>query len=336
MKIFARMIVATLLNSFDCFTIIEGGTGIGKSTLAYRIVLNVRGEFRRLFDLDIETVRYYWENVMEWKSKPLEEFIAYILELKNESAYRFIPKRDLIYSQKEMMKYLSSWHRIGIPDEMVNVTFNRDFFSQDQKDIIKMINMYRDHKNLTIACVPFFATLDNQIKNLCKIRLTVLRRGFALLQTPNKTIYVKDRWDSATNEKIEREWLIKGKLLRPSYAKLTTARGFLKFSPLPKNIQDKYQKIKDDKRARIEKDEMGIDDFDAEEKKSIVEIAVDKLIKGAVKNSSVLEGMAVAEGIDRTTLYNRIRKRLRELDKPTSIAQYYWDKKAKNEEFTLA
>jgi len=30
---------------------------------------------------------------------------------------------------------------------MINVTFNRDFYNEDQKNIIKMINMNRDHKN---------------------------------------------------------------------------------------------------------------------------------------------------------------------------------------------
>lgn len=335
MNVFARMIVSTLLNRFDCFTIIEGGTGIGKSTLAYRITLSVRREFNKLFDLNPESVEYYWQNVNEWRDRPLEDFINHILELKKKRAYTFVPKRDLIYSQKAMMKYLSSWHRIGIPDEMVNITFNRDFFSEDQKDIIKMINMYRDHNNLTLACVPFFTTLDNQIKNLCKIRITVIRRGFALIQTPNKTIYVKDRWDSATNEKLEREWLMKGQVSRPSYSKLTTARGFIKFSPLPDAIEKKYQAIKDEKRSKIETDEMGIDKEGKEEKKDIVDIAVEKLLKGAVKNTAMLEGMATGHGLELSNFQAKIRKKLKEMDKHASISLYYWDKKARTEQFSL-
>jgi hypothetical protein len=54
------MIVATLLNKYDFFLVIEGGTGIGKSTLAFHIASKVAQEFRRLYRLNEERIEYYY------------------------------------------------------------------------------------------------------------------------------------------------------------------------------------------------------------------------------------------------------------------------------------
>ena len=198
---------------------------------------------KRLKELDPKTVSKYYIKVGLKSGLSVEEFIEILQLLKQKKAYRFIPKRDLIYSQPAMMNFLTSWYRIAIPDEMINITFNRDFYSEDQKNIIKMINMYRDHSNLFIACVPNFQTLDNQIKNLCKIRISVVRRGVAIIQTPNKTIYGRDKWDQMSNEKIEREWLQRG-VKNPSYSKLTTVRGIMHFYPLSRKDEAVYQQVK--------------------------------------------------------------------------------------------
>jgi hypothetical protein len=324
-----KTIVATLLNRFDFFIVIEGGTGIGKSTLALRIAMKVRKEFQKLYALDEDTIRHYWENIYGVHNEPVDVFIEKIIALRDKKAYNFKLRNDMIYSQKAMIKFLSDWNRIGIPDEMINVTFNRDFFQSDQKDIIKLINMHRDHCNLVLACVPQFNSLDVQIKNQCKMRLSVVRRGLALIQTPNRTIHIKDKWDSATNEKIERDWLMKGDKTKPNYSKLTTARGLVRFSSLPKIIEAKYQKIKDDKRAKILKEDMGIDN--EEKEKDLLDIAVEKLIGGGVRNAQILDGLAVAKGITPDNFKNQVRKKLQALNKPTSLSHYYWDRKAKDQ-----
>ena len=46
-----RVIVATLLNKYDYFMAIEGGTGTGKSTLAFHIGSRVAQEFHKLYML---------------------------------------------------------------------------------------------------------------------------------------------------------------------------------------------------------------------------------------------------------------------------------------------
>jgi hypothetical protein len=272
--------------------IIEGNRGLGKSTLAIHIAKGVARDFKRL----------------------------------GEKKYKFHWDHCLIYTKKETKRFWHKWDSTGIGDEMINVAFNRDFYDEDQKDIVKMINMNRDHRNLFIACVPQFQTLDNQIKNLCKIRITVVRRGLAVIQTPNRTIYVKDKWDQATNEKIERDWLKKG-TRNPHYTKLTTFRGLMRFPALKAPSELKYQAVKDRKRNLVAKEEMGID-IDDEKKDSVSEM-IKMLLGGQVKNSTFIDGYAQANGIKPATFHNQVRLKLREEGKDHILSNYFWEKKAK-------
>ena len=210
------------------------------------------------------------------------------------------------------------------------MAFNRDFYDEEQKDIIKMINMNRDHSNLFLACVPQFQNLDSQIKQLCKIRLTVVRRGVVIIQTPNRTIYVKDRWDTATNEKIEREWVAKG-IKNPHYAKLTTFRGIMKFPKLREKSELRYQEVKDHKRNLVAKEEMGID-VDEDERQDPYVVGMDMLISGKVRNGTFLDGFAQANGIIPATFKAGLRSRLQKKGKDHKVGNYYWEKKAKAKE----
>ena len=246
-------------------------------------------EFKKLYNLDADTVEYYYERVGRGTRLTEEEFIDKILRLKENKAYKFSPHKCLIYTQDDMQKALTSWNSISIPDELINQTFNRDFYSEKQKDIIKILNMYRDHENLTVACVPSFANIDTQIKGLTKMKITVKKRGIAIIHTPNNVIYCKDKWDSATNEKIERDWIMK-KIIRPNYSKLTTFRGLVRFPPLTKAQEKAYQQVKNDKRSAVLRDDMGID-VEEKDKFDPFEDLMERLLNGAIKNCSYLEVM---------------------------------------------
>jgi hypothetical protein len=257
-----------------------------------------------------------------------EEFVNKILSLKRESGYKFIPRQALVYTQDELQRSLASWHRISIPDEMINITFNRDFYGEKQKDIIKMINMFRDHGNLTICCVPSFQNIDTQIKNLTKMKLTVKKRGVAIIHTPNAVVYCKDKWDTATNEKIEREWIIK-KVSHPNYSKLTTFRGLIKFAPLSKSQEEMYQEIKNEKRSVVLKNDMKIkltDDSDPYQK------TLKRLIDGGIRNGTYLAGIAMSLNMTEETLRRKLSRDLEKMGKPPAVAHYYWDTKTKEKE----
>jgi len=292
----SNMIKKILENKFDAFIIIEGNRGLGKSTLAIHLARRVA----RLF--------------------------------KNEGStdYKFHFKHSFIFTRKETKSFLHKWKSNGIADEMINVTFNRDFYNEDQKDIIKMMNMNRDHCNLFIACVPSFQTLDTQIKNLCKIRITVVRRGLAIIQTPNQTIYCKDKWDQATNEKIEREWMKKG-TTRPHYTKLSTFRGILKFPALRPKSEAKYQTTKNDKRNIVANEQMGIKN-EEEKEKDPTTIAIKMLKEGKVRNGTFLDGLAQAFDLNPTSFKNKIGTRLKKQGEEHRVGSYYWEKKAQKKD----
>ena len=277
-----------LQNQFDVFMVIEGKRGLGKSTLGYKVMMLVKREMKR----------------------------------RGVNGYKFIPRRDLLYERQDVLKFFHKWQHSGLADEMINVTFNRDFYNPDQKDLVKMINMNRDHNNLFIACVPQFKVLDSQIKNLCAMKITVVRRGISIIHTPNKTVYARDIWDEQVNEKIEREWL-KGGIRLPRYSKLTTFRGFLRFPKLTEKQEEIYQKIKDEKRNIIAQGK-GL-----EEEKEIkpFDFIYNALINKQIKNTEMLDGMIFAHGFKIDSVKAKIRNKLKEDKKKTSLPYYYYDEK---------
>lgn len=307
------MITKMLLNKFDCFIVIEGNRGLGKSTLGWEILTSVNQYFAKIRRETGDKNSPY----KEWyRFKPKEQ-------LRNPDKNKFI-----IYKQEDVINFFDKWHYSGLADEMINATFNRDFWSENQKNIIKIMNMNRDHCNLLIACVPQFQTLDTQIKNLCKLRITVVRRGLAVIQSPNRSIYIKDRWDSANNERIEREWYKRGTGL-PQYSKLNTYRGMLKFKALSYKEQEVYDAIKFAERNLIKKD-LGVTNGIRKED-DMFEKVYNKFTNGAVKNSAELEGVAFMMNTRVDSLKDRIKKRLSREGKIPIIAEYYYEKKAKKE-----
>lgn len=277
-----------LQNRFDVFMIIEGDRGLGKSTLAFKLMKGVKNEMKK----------------------------------RGVDGYKFSPRRDLLYTRKEIIRFFNDKKRAGIGDEFVLAGFSRDFYNEDQKDLIKIINTNRDKNHFFIACIPHFKNLDTQLKKLCSMRMTVVRRGLAIVQTPNKTIYSVDKWDEDINSKIERKWLEKGNI-RPDYSKLTTFRGVLTFSKLSEKQEAIYQKIKDDKRMLIAQEKGQIEQTQEEEDPFM--IIYNSLINKKVKNTAMLDGMGLAHGINPDTLKSKLRRKLVKDCKSTKITEYYYD-----------
>ena len=293
MKKLVISICNRLQNKFDAFVVIEGLRGLGKSTLAFQLMKKVKQEMK---NRDVE-------------------------------GYRFSPKRDLLYQRDEVIKFFNDRKRSAIGDEFVLAGFSRDFYAEQQKDLIKIINTNRDHNNFFIACIPHFKALDTQIKSLTSMRITVVRRGLAIVQTPNKTIYSVDIWDEILNQKIEMGW-IKNGIQRPHYSKLTTFRGWLKFPKLNEKQELIYQNIKDEKRSILAK-EKGLEDVDETDPFKIV---YNKLVAGEIKNGMVIEGMALMHGLSPDQLKRKLRTQLGKDNKPRSIVEYYIDNKEAKEE----
>lgn len=234
--------------------------------------------------------------------------------------HKFNPKKDIMYKRKEIIDAFNNrWFSTFWADEMINVSFNRDFYDMDQKKLIKIINMNRDHCNLFIACVPQFQTLDNQIKNLCKIRITVVRRGLAIVQTQNRSIYSTDRWDTNVNEKIERDWLKSG-ISKPRYARLTTFRGVLRFGDLTPRQREEYEEIKRQKRNEIKQEQ------EAEDQSNNPNERIYSLLKeGKIGTRQMFDNMCLAMGLKPLNVMQNIRIRMRNEGNNTKFQDYFVD-----------
>lgn len=150
--------------------------------------------------------------------------------------------RDLILNAIENEEKTIIW-----ADEMINIAHNRSFFEPDQIELVRKLNMYRDSNNLYVGCIPEFSRVDSQLLTLCHIRLTVIRRGCALIQMPKNSLYSRDPWDIKNNAKIESKWTIKGGN-KPRYAELSTSVGYVMFGDLTEKQKKEYKENKRKKR----------------------------------------------------------------------------------------
>lgn len=203
-----------LKKDFDCVIFIEGKRSLGKSTLAYKIALNCRS-LSKLFN----------------------------------------PYKDILYKRYDVLQAIARrYHQVIFADELVNIAYKRDFYEKEQKDLIKALNMYRDNLNLFIGCIPRFVDLDTDLQGICKIRITVVRRGVALIHRQVPSIYTRDPWDVKNNQKIEAKFTTT-RTKNPKYVKLTTVIGLLRFGDLRPQSKRIYLAIKKEKRNQILSDE---------------------------------------------------------------------------------
>lgn len=189
----------------------------------------------------------------------------------------FTPWKDIVYSREDVIKAFATKHKGRIfADEMINVSYGRDFWDSDQKTLIKIMNMYRDSCNVFIGCVPVFAQLDKHFQSLIKIRLTVISRGVALIQRQLSSIYTNDPWDIKNNQKLESKWLAR-KGSKPTYSQLSTFIGVLKFSDLTPNQREEIDKVKAEKRSKV----VQLKEGDVVEENAVDRI-FDRVIKGTM------------------------------------------------------
>ncbi|KKK96121.1 hypothetical protein LCGC14_2665970, partial [marine sediment metagenome] len=270
-------------NKFDVILFIEGARGIGKSTLGYKISLR----------------------------------------LHSRGVVKFIPQTHLVYSREDTIKLLATKIRhVILSDELINVAYNRDFFEKEQKTLLKAINMYRDSENVLIGCIPKFEDLDIQMKRLCKIRISVIRRGVALIHIPLKGIFLPDPWDTQGNIKKE---LKKNK----SYGKLSTVKGVLIFKDITEPQREIYEAIKKTRRGHVFDDKLLNNITNPDQ--VFFDRVYGMLTKGHLSKDG-LESICRAQGKIISSFRDRLNKKLREDPDKKQTVQAYLDIAAKRYE----
>lgn len=253
------------INEFDCIICICGKRGNSKSTLGYKLGLDLG----------------------------------------------FKPERDLVYSREKLIDALENWERVIDGDEIINSAYKREFYNLDQIELIKLLNVYRDHRHIIILCIPNFWDLDKPLRDLVRIRIDMKKKGFGEVHASLDMSYINDCWDQNMNEKIERSWArVDGKVKRKAW-KLTTFIGFIKFGRLPPDQEAKYKRLKNEARAdlRLQKD-LKKEGMNSQKELDFYQNLL-KLIKDGKITKETLPSVCLANGLKYTSVVSNLNNRLK-------------------------
>jgi len=168
----------------------------------------------------------------------------------------FSPQKHQVYSREEVVKLLRN-QRYGLcwDDEAVNSGYKRDFQNKAQKELIKLVTMYRDNFNIYFSAIPNFYSLDKDLRDLTFLHIHVIERGLAVVHMPLQgRLYSQDKWDMKNNARVEMSWTNKIKRnpnFRPPYHQLSTFKGYIYFNKLTEKQDELYKKIKREKRHAL-------------------------------------------------------------------------------------
>ncbi len=224
---------------------------------------------------------------------------------------KFKPWKQQVYSRKDVITLLEN-QKFGniFDDEAIRTGYKRNFFDEDQKILIQMLNMYRDNFNIYCAAVPDFYSLDKDLRALIKIHIHIIERGLGVVHLANEgTLYSDDCWDIAYNKKIEENWAKRKNMnpnYQPKYNRLTTFAGYIKFKDLTPNQRAKYKEIKLVKRKEVYDREISNEDVQV----GFYDRILDRLIKGEIKTKKVLQEICLSHGFNYSAVTRTINAKL--------------------------
>lgn len=167
----------------------------------------------------------------------------------------FNPDKHQVYAQKHVINLLAN-EKFGFcwDDEAINSGYKRNFMESGQKTLIQVVTNYRDNYNIYASALPFFYSLDKDLRELIFLHIHIIERGIAVLLIPLESqIHSQDPWDTKNNIKVEeREYkrLEKNPNARFRYDRFTTFGGFLFFGDMTEKQRKRYELIKRTKRAK--------------------------------------------------------------------------------------
>ena len=230
---------------------------------------------------------------------------------------KFKMRHHIIYDRKDSIRLLERmWMGFIMDDEAINSGYKRNFQDSDQKKFVQALNMYRNHGNVYVMCIPKFYALDKDLRDLVKIHVHVIERGFAVVHFPKEdALYSDDIWDVAYNKKIEDEWSKRSgrdPSFMPPFHKLTTFAGYMRYGKLHPSVERKYEAIKEEKRRKIYNQIMGVD-LNPERKREQEKFArIANMIKQGQIKKEDLPKYALMEGMSMSKLSKNINKILKE------------------------
>lgn len=158
-----------------------------------------------------------------------------------------------VYARDDVIRLLKK-QKFGFcwDDEAINSGYKRDFQDKGQQELIKIITMYRDNFNIYASALPFFYSLDKDLRELIFVHVHIIERGIGVILMPlQDNIHSSDPWDTKANIKIEMEEnkkIARNPKKKFPFYKLTTFAGYIYFGDLSPKQRERYNKIKAKKR----------------------------------------------------------------------------------------
>ncbi len=241
----------------------------------------------------------------------------------------FNPEKHQEYSQDKIINLLAK-QKFGYcwDDEAINSGYKRDFQNKGQKTMIKLITNYRDNFNIIGSAIPFFYSLDKDLRELLYLHIHIIERGFAVIFMPLATsIHSTDPWDTKNNIKIENQEnkrLQRNPNAKFRYNRFTTFAGYLYFGPMTPKQENKYLEIKKRKRAlafNIDNNEEIVLDFNQK--------VYNFLVKGKLDQKS-LQTMCLVEGKKYSNITGSLNRMLKDNGTGKNLKDFLIKKQTKN------
>jgi len=171
MSSFAQDLCERVDNNFDAVVIVESGShkGTGKSTFSMeeeQEISKIRG-----FKFDIPEMTVF---------DPTSEKIV------------------------ERVKYKPMAYPVNI-DEAGKVAYKRNWNKEYQKDLVIFLNVCRKHGKIIFLNHPTFWELDTGIRDIADYRVTIMRRGLAIVRGKIANPEAKDKWIKEETDKLIKE-----------------------------------------------------------------------------------------------------------------------------------
>jgi hypothetical protein len=154
----------------------------------------------------------------------------------------------LFYNRAELLNaVVNTREQVIIVDEAINMLFRRDFMRGEQKELLRVMDVCRDHKHLFLFNIPSFFSLDSHtVQNRVKLWVYVFKQKYAHILKPiSDNPFAIDVWRREVNYKICGSGL-KNIPQSPNYVSSMT------FDPLSPKEYEIYHAIKDQKKIVLD------------------------------------------------------------------------------------
>ena len=235
----------------------------------------------------------------------------------------FIQEKHQVYSQEDVVKLLANQEfSFCWDDEAINSGYKRDFQHAGQKKLVKIVTNYRDNYNIYASALPFFYSLDKDLRELIFCHIHIIERGLAVILLPlPDQIHESDPWDTKKNIKIENQEhdrIRKNPELNFRYHRLTTFAGYLYFGPMTKKQEKRYLDIKKAKRAKS----LLIENGDELDKGSFKDRVFKLLLDGKLNKDGLIQ-MCLIEGRKYSSMMTELNRMLKNIGEVKTVKDFY-------------